>query len=218
MADISYRKNEPSGATTELWSMPIMTSRLETSWLTGDQTLIARLRNGDDSAFESLVQTYGGPLIAHAFRIVGDADVGREVVQDVFLSVWLQRDRLQPEWDIRAYLYGLTKQRSIDAIRTERSSSERERRWITQHLAEFDGSDMPGDDPEEGEVRRAVWNALLELTPRCREVFLLVMDHKMAYPEIARSLGLSETTVRRHMSRAVAHLAEIFGPGVRFGD
>lgn len=195
-----------------------MTSRVDPVWRTDDQTLITRLRNGDEHAFESLVQSYGGPLIAHAFRIVGDADIGREVVQDVFLSVWLQRDRLQPDWDIRAYLYGLTKQRAIDAIRAERSSSERERRWITQHLAELDGKEGLDSDPEDGDIRRAVWNALLELTPRCREVFLFVMDHKMEYPEIARSLGLSETTVRRHMSRAVAHLAEIFGPGVSFGD
>lgn len=180
--------------------------------LRGDSQFLARLRDGDESAFNLLVRTYGGSLIGHASRIVGSVDSAREVVQDVFLEVWRNREHVQSHWDISAYIYGLTRRRAMNVAAANKSTGQREYLWVTE-MTEGDvltGSTVADEDAC---IRTMLWNALLELSPRCREIFMLVWDRQLSYSVIAQQLGISESTVRGHMSRAMQHLAEVLGPG-----
>ncbi len=183
----------------------------------GDSALIARLRDGDESAFDLLVDSYAGGLIRHAARIIGSDDSAREVVQEVFLRLWRTRGEISPDWDVVAYLYGSTRRRAINFVQSEISASQREYRWI-QELDHQPGQFTESEDElssDREQQRAVVWNAARALSPRCREVFLLVWDRRLSYAEISALLGVAEPTVRRHMSRAIQHLAELLGSGDR---
>lgn len=177
--------------------------------LRSDPQLIARLRDGDTNAFNLLVSMFGGVLIGHASRIVGSVDSAREVVQDVFLEVWRTHEHIEPHWDITAYLYGLTRRRAVDVARSEKATSQREYRWVTEVVES--SSNEVSDVEEDARIRASLWNALSELSPRCREVFMLVWDYHLPYAVIAQQLGIAEPTVRGHMSRAMQHLTDILG-------
>lgn len=188
--------------------MPYNSSR-HSSDLQG--SILSRLRNGEDSAFEYILNTYGEALIAYATKIVGSEEPAREVVQDVLLELWRHRSDVQDNWDIAGYIYGLTRRRAIDIVRSNAAADRRQYEWLNENLG-LESSISAYEEAAEIEatIRTRVWNALSELSPRCREVFLMVWDRRMTYAMISQTLGIAEPTVRRHMSRAVQHLSEIF--------
>jgi RNA polymerase sigma-70 factor (ECF subfamily) len=183
--------------------------------LRGDAALLARLRGGDEFAFDTLVRTYAGPLIRHATWIVGSADTAQDVVQEVFLYLWRERSRIEASWDIAAYLYGMTRNRARDIMRSEQSAQVRESQWVRE-VKEDVGPDLVDEVAmEAADMRKKVWDALAGVPPRCREIFMLVWDRQLPYREIAHMLGLAEPTIRSQVSRAVKRLVDVLGPQYR---
>lgn len=181
-----------------------------------DAALLIRLRDGNAAAFDMLVRSFGAALIRHAAHIVNSVDVAQDVVQEVFFSVWQNRSRIEPNWDITSYLFGLTRRRSIDVARSRSSSSERESNWIAQKDMESDSAPQSPDFiTEQEDLRREVWAALSGVSSRCRDVFMMVWDHQVSYREIAERTGLTEQTVRIYASRAMRRLADVLGPKYR---
>lgn len=175
---------------------------------------LTRLRDGDEAAFDLLATTYGAPLIGHASRVVGSVESAREVVQDVFLRLWHSREHIDPDWDISAYLYGMTRRLALNVLKSEKAASQREYMWVTESMDTAQSFQAEAEEEDEkARIRTSIWNAMLELSPRCREVFMLVWDRHLPYSVIAQQLGIAEPTVRRHMSRAVQHLADVLGVG-----
>jgi RNA polymerase sigma-70 factor (ECF subfamily) len=163
-----------------------------------------------------LVQTYGSALIRYAAGMVSSVDIAQDVVQDVFLSLWQGRSRIENSWDIAAYLYGSTRQRALKFVRSAQARTQREDRWAVQRHVETDMSatiDVSANEADD--VRMQVWNALAGVSPRCREVFMLVWDDELPYIEIARRMGLAEPTVRSYVSRALKQLIDVLRPRYR---
>jgi len=67
--------------------------------------LVSRIKNGDSCAFEELFFTYCQPLIQFACRFVGDINLAEDLVQEVFLKIWSNRQQLNPSLNIKNYLY-----------------------------------------------------------------------------------------------------------------
>lgn len=176
-----------------------------------------RLRDGDDAAYNELVWAYGASLIRYATGILDSVDLAHDVVQDVLLKLWRNRDQIEDSWDIGAYLYGRTRHRAIDIARSSQSSGQRDGQWVVQNKIEsdsgsgnIDGIDnLDADSGDSDEIRKAVWGALQGVSPRCREVFMLVWDEHLPYLDIAHRMGLTEPTIRSYMSRALKQLAKV---------
>ena len=183
-------------------------------------TLLSSIRDGSESAFHTLLCTYGDNLIRYSARLTGDIDTAQDIVQEVFLYLWQDRKRIKSDWDISAYLFGHTRNRSINAAKSRQAEVEREAKWSDQ--LRIDTETTPGLDSllgeEEKRIRSDIWNALSRVSPRCREVFMLVWDHQLPYREISTIVGLSEPTVRNYMSKAIRHLSEMLGPKIRQGS
>jgi RNA polymerase sigma-19 factor, ECF subfamily len=173
-----------------------------------DADWIARIRQGDHHAFESLVRHYGDRLCAFVYHNVRDAESTKELVQDLFLWIWRHRH----EWEIRGalttYLYRSARNRAVSHLR----HAGLERRWQEEiaRSAEFELERAdpigPAEDLGAGELSAAIEHALNSLSPRCRQVFMLNREHQLSYREIAEALGLSVKTVEVHMGRALAAL------------
>lgn len=174
---------------------------------------LKRLHEGDDYAFDQLAQAYTGSLIRYASGIVESVDIAQDVVQDVLLNLWRNRDRIREDWDIVAFLYGQTRHRAINIAKSNNSSRRRDTRWINESVADTDfvatdNSLLPDGD----EIREMIHEALNEVSPRCREVFMLVWVEELPYLEISHRLGLAEPTIRSYVSRAMARIIEVIRP------
>jgi RNA polymerase sigma-70 factor (ECF subfamily) len=169
---------------------------------------IARIRESDHAAFESLVRHYSDQLCAFVYNATRDVEATKELVQDLFLWIWRHRH----EWDVRGglttYLYRSARNRAVSYLRHDRL----EQRWqeettrTGEHVFEQSRPAEPDSDATVTELSAAIERAVGTLPSRCREVFTLNREHHLTYREIAETLGISVKTVEVHMGRALTAL------------
>jgi len=181
----------------------------------------ARLRQGDEAAFEALFHAFAPGLVAFVARTVRSRAIAEELVQDLFLTVWRRRTELDVDSAITTYLYAAARNRALDYLARERTAQ----RWRDTEARAAGGlraaprqragrearpsTDAPDPSaPIEEELLDVleVQDAIGRLPPRCRLVFTLSRQHEMTYTEIAQTLGLSIKTVETQMGRALKAL------------
>lgn len=171
--------------------------------------VVARIRAGERDAFERLFRAWYPRLADHAFRLVASRDVAEDVVQEVFVAVWRNRASLPEEGRLAAYLHRAVRNRSMNAMRRDRTAQA----WVARQGAPEEVPAVAELRLEQADLRRALRDALAALSPRAREVFLLSRDGGLTYPAIAETLGISVKTVEMLMGRALKTLRERLAPG-----
>lgn len=97
-----------------------------------DSTLIARVKAGDRGAFNELYGIYWASLVNYAGLFVGD-DGAEDVVQDVFVRVWLRRDNLRDDGTLQGYLLRSVYHASLNALK-KGANATAYRSWVTQQI------------------------------------------------------------------------------------
>ena len=82
-----------------------------------ENDLLLRVAGGDEHAFSELFNTHHQLLGTHIYRITGSAELAEEVVQDVFLKIWLSRESLAAVQHFRAYLFVISKNHALNCLR-----------------------------------------------------------------------------------------------------
>jgi RNA polymerase sigma-70 factor (ECF subfamily) len=168
-----------------------------------EQALIAAVRAGDRQAFETLYRAYWPALVKFARRIGGLAiEDAKELVQDVFLSLWRSRERWSVHAGLSRYMFGAVLRRA-PAL-----GSIRRRAVDAPFSSEEPAVDNSGQHrPVVQELEARVASIIAAMPLRCREVYLLYHADHFDTRQIATALGLTITTVNRHHARALHLLA-----------
>ncbi len=173
--------------------------------------LVARVRGGDASAFETLFQTYAPSLVRFAFALTGSRDVAEELIQDLFLWLWRSRAEWNVPANVEAYLYAAVRNRARNVARDARIS-ERVRDALVRDLT-GDGPPSTTEQTDERvmdrELALRVSQAIASLPPRAREVYVLNREYHMTYRAIADRLGVTVKAVEANMARAFRVLREV---------
>ena len=169
---------------------------------TDDLTLVQRVRSGDQRAYKTLVERYQRKVYAVALGMLKDREDARDVAQAVFLKLWKVLRRFDVERRFDTWLYRITVNAAIDHLR------ERGPRGMIQPLPEDPSAlvaatpDGAGREADLAELRRAFLRLAAGLAPKQRAVFVLREIEGLDTPEIARLLGVAESTVRNHLLQA----------------
>ena len=156
----------------------------------------------NSSQFEKLFKDYFNPLCAFAVRYTKDFDTAREIVHNVFVTIWEKRDTVKENQNIRSYLYTSVYNRSLNYIRDSKKTVE------LDPQAEA-GLKVEGhQDLESEELKARIDAAIQSLPDRCREIFVLSRYEELKYSEIAKKLDLSVKTIEVQMSKALKLLRE----------
>ena len=167
-----------------------------------DAQLVARCLGGDVEAFEPLVLRYQRPLFNVAWRMLGNREDARDVVQGAFVKAWEKLDTFDPRHRFFSWIYRIVVNESLNA---------RSRRPPLQTL---EGSDVPGPGGPEDALRSRERNdclqkALLRLAGDDREVIILRHFAELSYAEIGETLGLAEKTVKSRLHEARQRLGRV---------
>jgi RNA polymerase sigma factor (sigma-70 family) len=151
----------------------------------------------------SLFHQYAGELLRFLTAKLGCREQAADVVQDTFLRIRGVKDLgavVQP----RAFLYKTALNLTVDLFRRQRIRDER-----TTHLDAIE--DVPSAVPRQDDAVEAkervhlLYDAISELPPKCRQVFLLHKFMNLPHAEIAGRLGISKNMVEKHVMKAMAH-------------
>lgn len=179
-----------------------------------DPELLRRMGGGDESALEALYARYGGLVYTLALRIVGDPELAREVLQDTFLRSWDGWDAYDPaRGRVPWWLMGIARNRAIDLLRSRSHQARlRERERLTPAVPT---SEAGGRDTTEAlGLRRAVTNALQELSTVQRQAIELAYYGGFTQVEIARELGEPLGTIKSRTREGMERLRRLLGPAV----
>ena len=163
--------------------------------------LNSRFVAGDPDAMRQIYTIHGRALFGAAYRILGDAGLAEEAVQQALLQAWRAAHRFDPERRIAPWLVTITKRAAIDTYR-------REKRHITETLA---GHDAPADSPgiETVWATYRVRRALQQLPDNEKDLLMLTHFAGLTHEEAAAHLEIPLGTVKSRSYRAYRKLTEL---------
>jgi RNA polymerase sigma-70 factor (ECF subfamily) len=161
---------------------------------------IEKVKKGDRKAFENLFLDFYESLCQFAWRFTHSQHVSEELVQEVFLNVWQSKERLDPQREIKSYLYQSVKNKALNYIKHQELASEYNQKigWLNPTPTRQDH-----EYNEEAEFVKAARKSIEELPDRARQVYKLSRKDGLTYREIAQVLDISPKTVESQMSRAL---------------
>ena len=189
----------------------------------GKEALVARLRAGEDAAFEELVRTYTSRLLAVARRIVGSHEEAKDVVQETFLAAFRSLDRFRGEANLGTWLSRIAVNQCLMKLRSRRRKPEQS---IEDLLPTFlpDGHQVRESalwevsidtQVERNEVFALVRQAIDRLPANYRTVLLLRDIEELSTEEVARMLSVTSNTIKVRLHRARQALRTLLEPHFR---
>jgi RNA polymerase sigma-70 factor (ECF subfamily) len=167
---------------------------------------IKKAQKGEEAAFQKIVQKYRAQVAGIAYRMVGDYEDAKDISQMVFVKVYQNLQRFDTTKKLSTWLYRITINASIDFIRKFRKHRFEMLDNIIGELKE------KKNDVEKvyqrGIIRWAIKEALDNLNPKQRSVFVLRDLEGLDIKEVAQITGMPQATVRWYLHRARAKLRD----------
>lgn len=155
--------------------------------------------------FEDSFKRFFKPLCFHAMSFVKDEDVAKDIVHDVFLTVWSQRSKIDFSQPMLPYYLSLTRNRSLNYLDHLKVKARYEETELLRHPLYTEA-----DNSEHEELIRQIMERIDRLPERCGEVMRLCFIECKRYKEIAEILGISVNTVKTHISWGLKILRDEF--------
>ena len=157
---------------------------------------INKLQKGDEAAFKELVEKYSDALFGYALTLSGNHHTANDIVQEVFISTFEYRKKLNHKYSIESFLYKSTHNKFIDLYYKNKSRSklhEQYRLILNQLLI----------NPEENRLMLEKMRREIENLPKkIKEIFVLSKTNGYTNLEISETLGISIKTVESNITKA----------------
>ena len=164
---------------------------------------------GDYHAFRELFTHHYRSLCNYAMRVVVTREIAEEVVSDVFVKLWKNREQIEVHTSFQAYIYRAVRNQALDYLKLRiHRQNERESldsvQWNMTHADHF----SPADELSFNEFYEYVEGCIQALPRQCQLIFRLSREEGLRYRDIAERLAISVKTVETQMSRALKVLRE----------
>ncbi len=168
--------------------------------------LLSAVAKGDGDAFGLLYDRAAGHLLALIRRIVVDADLAEDVLQEAFWQVWQRASSFDPaKGSAKAWLAVLARRRAIDCVRSNES-----RRLREASSAKFDVEcDSVAEAVFSHERRGEVARAVADLDQPVRSCIDAVFFRSMTHVQAAQALNMPLGTLKTHVRNGIAQLREV---------
>ena len=163
--------------------------------------IAARIKNGDEQAFELLFRRYYSKLRGFVNKFLHNHEEAEEIVEEIFIKIWENRKSINPNDSLVSYMFKMAQNMSLNTLRKKKTESK----TIEVLKAEYiDSVYLYGyEDYRFRELENNIVCAIEQISPRSKEVFLLSRMRGLKYNQIADKLNISVKTVETHISKAL---------------
>lgn len=167
-----------------------------------EQKYLSELRNGSYKAFDALYDMYSQRLFAFVYKLTKSKNDAKEIVQDVFVKLWLNRENLLNNTSFQSYLFTIAKNNVINKVRTNINSP-----IFVDYIVYLNENKLSENNVKNlldyDDFRFELSKAKNTLSNTQRNVFELSKELGYSNSEIASRLQLSEQTVKNQLSIAL---------------
>ena len=168
-----------------------------------DFELISRIKEGDESAFRIVFDLYSSKLYAFSYRFLKEKEPCQEVVQEVFLNLWINRAKLDNQYPIAPYLYTITRRLTLNVLRhVATSQSAMDKMWLNVKKV----SNETEEEVFLEDLSRFTEQVLSKMPKQQQLIFRMSRHQELSYDEIAEELNISRNTVKNHLVAALKTL------------
>jgi RNA polymerase sigma-70 factor, ECF subfamily len=161
----------------------------------------------DREAFEQMFRNYYKRLHGFAYSYVSSREKAEDIVQSVFLRIWMNRESFDPPGKVKNYLFSAIKNEALNMLKHQQVKFDSEKE-IAELFIHLQSSTYEEDNPELENLKNAIQQEIERLPARCKEIYLLNRRSGLTYTEISDHLGISINTVGTQMGRALKALRE----------
>lgn len=171
-----------------------------------EKELLRQIANGDERAFRSIFDAYHHRLYFYILQISSSQQVAEDIVQDTFLKIWLHRDQLPQVEQFNAYIFRVARNTVLSSLRRKALETV----IVEQKLEPVPGAPDAHEQLHIKLVKEVLQQAVNALPEQQQKVYRLRREGGLSIKEVARLLGISEITVKRHLTLATKTLREVF--------
>ena len=179
---------------------------ISTEELYDERALLARVTKGDEAAFSLLLDKHAKNLYSQALAYTKSSEVAQDIVQDVFLKIWMKRKELAEIDRFDNYLFIMTRNRIISILRKKLTVP------VSDGMQELIEENSPSPEQQFSlkQAESILEKGILAMPPQRQMVFKLSRKEGLSYAEIAKELGISTSTVKSHIVQALNFLRDYF--------
>jgi RNA polymerase sigma-70 factor (family 1) len=167
--------------------------------ITGDDALLAELINGDKKAFTTIYLKYSTQLYGNILRLTKCEETSKEILQELFLKIWENRRRIDVSKSFKSYLFTVAQNLVYDYFR-KAARDKRLGDYIVSSAALYYSHSEETIIYDESLQR--INQAINQLSPVRRQVFILSKMEGKSYEEIASLMKISPSTISDHIVKA----------------
>ncbi|MFI5193294.1 MAG: RNA polymerase sigma factor [Chitinophagales bacterium] len=168
--------------------------------LQNELNLLKRIAEGDEQAFKLIFELYHKKIFGAAIKMTHSVDVAEEIVQEIFVTLWIKRSCLAFAQVPSSYLFSIA-YNCIFAHLKKMACEKTARRYALQ--GSLDGERSSEEWFNAKETRETLEKIINHLPPRQQIIFRLSKQEDLSRNEIARRLNISPNTVRNHLQEAI---------------
>ncbi len=168
-----------------------------------EKELLLRISKGDEAAFTLIFRQYQGKLYSVALDITHSSETAEEIIQDVFLKIWLRKKELIEVESFSGYLFIVMRNLALDWL-----VKQARRQKIFDQISSEKATAQPSAEAflNQKEFNDLLQKGMDQLPRQQQEVFRLMRQEGLSRQETAQTLNIDPNTVKTHMSRALKSL------------
>jgi RNA polymerase sigma-70 factor (family 1) len=173
-----------------------------------EQDLLIRLKLGQQEAFSALYSQYSDRLLYFVQRTTKSPYLAEDVVHDTFMKIWQHRDQIDSSKPFKPYIFVIAKRTLLDLLKRARHEAE-----IINEIKKYTFEE---DHTTElflayNESNHLINEAIAQLSGQVKKTFMLCRIQGMSYKQAAETLNVTESTINKHMSKALQIIREHVG-------
>ncbi len=167
---------------------------------TPEKKLIEKVKSGDQSAFKEIFYRYKDKLLSYCLRFTKSETIAEEIVHDVLIKIWTEREKIDLTLSFNSYLYIITRNYSLNFLKKAATNAS-----LQQKLAYYLEKNrwQPEDDLVYHDLENIAERAIDLLPPQRRLIYKMSRKQAMTHEEIADRLGISKFTVKNQIVKAL---------------
>lgn len=167
-----------------------------------EKRVLELLGQGSEFAFIQLYDKYNKQIYLSALKFLDSKEQAEEIVQEVFMDVWLRKEEISSVINIKAFLYAMAKNLVYKVYRqhgyAQKASEEFARNAFTENATEELINSL--------DYEKLLLNAVGSLSETQRQIFMMAKEEGLSHKQIAEKLNLTVLSVKSHMKRALREI------------